>query len=119
MTDETRNLLVEAGVEVNSVMERFMNNEALLERFMRKFKDDPNYKELLDAVEKKDTERAFTASHTLKGVSGNLSLTSLQKQVSEQCEFFRAGNFDAGAAMMDDVTKEYQRVVSGLDKVYP
>lgn len=119
MTDETRNLLAEAGVDVNSVMERFMNNEALLERFMRKFKDDPNYKELLDAVEQKDTERAFTASHTLKGVSGNLSLTSLQKQVSEQCECFRAGNFDAGAAMMDDVTKEYQRVVSGLDKVYP
>lgn len=119
MTDEMKNLLIDAGVEVDSVMERFMNNEALLERFMRKFKEDPNYKELLDAVEKKDTERAFAASHTLKGVSGNLSLGSLQNKVSEQCEMFRAGDFDSGAKMMDDVTREYQRVVSALDKIYP
>lgn len=119
MTEETKVGLENAGVDVKSVMERFMNNDALLERFMRKFKDDPNYRELLDAVEKKDTDRAFAASHTLKGVSGNLSLIDLQHKVSEQCEFFRAGNFEAGAAMMDCVTEEYERVVSGLDKVYP
>lgn len=119
MTDETRSLLEAAGVHVDSVMERFMNNEALLERFMRKFKDDPNYRELLDAVEKKDTDRAFAASHTLKGVSGNLSLNDLQRQVSEQCELFRAGDMEAGAAMMDSVTAEYERVVSALDKVFP
>ena len=119
MTDETRDLLEAAGVHVASVMERFMNNDALLERFMRKFKDDPNYKELLDAVEKKDTERAFAASHTLKGVSGNLSLIDLQNKVSEQCELFRAGDMAAGAAMMDSVTAEYERIVSALDKVFP
>lgn len=119
MTDEIRSGLEAAGVDVDSVMARFMNNDALLERFMRKFKDDPNYKELLDAVEKKDNDRAFSASHTLKGVSGNLSLIDLQHQVSEQCELFRAGDMEAGAAMMDRVTAEYERVVSALDKVYP
>lgn len=119
MTDEIRSRLEAAGVDVDSAMERFMNNDALLERFMRKFKDDPNYRELLDAVEKKDTERAFTASHTLKGVSGNLSLAALQKKVSEQCEFFRAGDFEAGAAMMAGVTDEYKHVVNALNEIYP
>jgi HPt (histidine-containing phosphotransfer) domain-containing protein len=119
MTDEIRNLLVAAGVDVDSVMERFLNNEALLERFMRKFQNDPNYKELLEAVEQKDNERAFAAAHTLKGVSGNLSLAALQKQVSDQCECFRAGEFEAGAALMPKVTAEYQRVVEALIKIYP
>lgn len=119
MTDEIRSQLVEAGVNVDSVMERFMHNDALLERFMRKFKDDPNYRELLDAVEKQDNGRAFTASHTLKGVSGNLSLIALQKQIDEQCEHFRAGNFEAGAALMPKVTEEYERITAAIEKVYP
>lgn len=119
MTDMTRELLVKAGVDVDEVMERFMNNETLLEKFMRKFKADPNYQELLDAVEKKDIQRAFTASHTLKGVSGNLSLKMLQDQVSEQCECFRAGDFEAGAALMGKVMEEYCRIVEALDRVYP
>lgn len=119
MTDEVRNQLVAAGVDVNSVMERFMNNEALLERFMRKFKNDPNYQQLLEAVEAKDNDKAFTAAHTLKGVAGNLSLSALQSQVSAQCELFRGGNFEGGAALMDKVTEEYERVTAALDKIYP
>ncbi len=119
MTDEIRNQLTAAGVDVNSLLERFMNNDALLERFMKKFKNDPNYAELLDAVDKKDNDRAFAASHTLKGVSGNLSLIALQTQVSEQCEKFRAGDFDAGAALMPKVTEEYERVTAAIDVVYP
>ncbi len=119
MTDELRSQLTEAGVDVESVLERFMNNEALLERFMRKFRDDPNYNDLLAAVEEKDNKKAFTASHTLKGVSGNLSLMGLQKCVSEQCEKFRAGNFEEGAAMMGAVTEEYERITEALARLYP
>jgi hypothetical protein len=119
MTDEIRDKLKDAGVDVESVMERFMNNEALLERFMRKFKNDPNYQELLDAVARKDNEGAFTAAHTLKGVSGNLSLIELQKTVSDQCECFRAGDFSSGVAMMPQVTEEYQRIVTAINTIYP
>lgn len=119
MTDEVRSQLVAAGVDVNSVMERFMNNEALLERFMRKFKNDPNYQQLLEAVEAKDNDKAFTAAHTLKGVAGNLSLAALQSQVSTQCELFRGGNFEEGAALMAQVTEEYERITAAIDKVYP
>lgn len=119
MTDELRAQLTEAGVDVESVMDRFLQNEALLERFMRKFKDDPNYLKLLQAVSEKNNDDAFTAAHTLKGVAGNLSMLALQKRVSEQCEMFRAGNFEEGASMMGEVTAEYERVTSALNRIYP
>ncbi len=119
MTDELRTQLTEAGVDVTGVMDRFLNNEALLERFMRKFRDDQNYKKLLAAVEEKDNDKAFAAAHTLKGVSGNLSLIALQKKVGEQCEMFRAGRFEEGAAMMGAVTEEYERITEALNKIYP
>lgn len=119
MTEELKSQLTEAGVDVDSVLDRFMQNEALLERFMRKFRDDPNFNELKEAVAEHDNDRAFKAAHTLKGVAGNLSFIALQKCVSEQCEKFRSGKFDEGAAMMDDVTREYERINGALLRVYP
>lgn len=119
MTDDVRSQLVAAGVDVDSVMARFMNNDALLERFLRKFKADPNYQQLLEAVKEKDNEKAFAAAHTLKGVAGNLSLSALQSRVSDQCELFRGGNFEGGAALMDQVTEEYERVTAAINKIYP
>lgn len=119
MTEEQKKQLVDAGVDLAGVMERFMNNETLLERFMRKFKDDPSYRELCEAVSQKDNDRAFSASHTLKGVAGNLGLIDLYRMSSEQCECFRAGDFAAGEEKMQSVTKEYERVVAGITVVYP
>lgn len=119
MTDELRTRLIEAGVDVDGALERFMHKEDLLERFMRKFKDDNNFSLLKEAVMEGDSDKAFTAAHTLKGVSGNLSLIRLQKCVSEQCEKFRAGNFEEGAAMMETVTEEYEHITQALSKLYP
>ena len=38
---EKRKHLEAAGIDVQSALERFMNNEMLLERFLKKFLDDP------------------------------------------------------------------------------
>ena len=69
MTESLKTQLIKAGVDVNSVLERFMGNEALLERFLKKFPQDENYQKLCSAMEARDLDAAITASHTLKGVS--------------------------------------------------
>lgn len=117
MTNEVRSKLEQAGVNVNTVLERFMNNDALLEKFLKKFTDDKNYKTLLEAVATHNEQAAFTSAHTLKGVSANLSLESLQRVVSEQTEYFRAGDWDKGAAMMPAVTEEYEKITAVINEV--
>ena len=42
MDQEKRKDLEAAGIDVQSALERFMDNEMLLERFLKKFLDDPN-----------------------------------------------------------------------------
>ncbi len=118
MKDEVRSRLEHAGMNVETVMERFMNNDALLERFLKKFPNDKSYRELLEAIDRKDVDAAFAASHTLKGVSGNLSLDTLHDVVAEQTECFRNKDFEGGARMMPAVTEVYENMVAVIKEVF-
>ena len=62
--------LTAAGVDVHGALERFMGNEALLERMLQRFTGDANYAQLLAAADKRDAEEALRAAHTLKGMTG-------------------------------------------------
>lgn len=119
MTDEAKQKLLDAGVDLEGAMERFLHNEAMYEKFLKKFLADPNYQELTSAVAEKDCKRAFTAAHTLKGVCGNLALQGLYHTISDQVECFRSGNFAQGEAMMPAVTTEYNKVAAVITTTFP
>ena len=118
MTDDNKALLREAGMDVSAALERFMNNDAMLEKFLKKFRNDPSYNELLEAVDARDNDRAFKAAHTLKGVAANFSFETLRAAVSDQTECFRAGNLDDGIALMPRVADEYSKVADALTKIF-
>ncbi len=118
MKDEVRNKLELAGMNVDTAMERFMNNDALLERFLKKFPKDKSYGELLEAIAGKDVDAAFAAAHTLKGVSGNLSLDTLHDVVAEQTECFRSKDFEGGAGMMPAITEVYENTIAVIKEVF-
>ena len=66
-----------------------------------------------------DVEEAFRCAHTLKGVCGNLSMDELYKLVSVQTEFFREGNIQEGADMMEKVSAVYGRVKEAIEETLP
>lgn len=117
MTAETKAELSEIGIDLESALKRFLNNEALLEKFFKKFLQDPNYQALLSAVEAGNCEDAFRAGHSLKGVAGNLSLQPLFECTRTQVDFFRNGDFENGAAMMPEVTRLYNEITAALEKI--
>ena len=110
MTQERKRALEACGISVDDALERFMGNEALLERMLLRFPEDPSYGELVQAMERDDREGAFRAAHTLKGVCGNLSMGRLYRLVSDQVELLRGGSWDAARAMMPSVTQVYEAV---------
>lgn len=118
MTDAEKMQLTQAGMNLETALERFMNNDALLERFLKKFQNDKSYNELKEAIAAADRDRAFAASHTLKGVSANLSFDTLCEKVSKQTEEFRSGSWESGVAMMDDITGEYERIAATLKEIF-
>ena len=71
LTQEQKERMEKNGFNVAEAMQRFMNNEQLWIKFLKKFKLDTSFGELVKAMEEKDATKAFEASHTLKGITGN------------------------------------------------
>lgn len=109
--------LKEAGIDVEASLERFLGNAELLKKFLRKFSEDQNFKKLELAIGCGDCEEAFVAAHTLKGVTGNLSMTALYHIISEQVEFLRSNNLEEATKMMPEVKAEYERISARLDEI--
>lgn len=111
MTDERKQQFIDAGVEIESALERFMNNDAMLEKFLKKFLDDKNFEKLVNAMQEKEFEDAFEAAHTLKGVCGNLSLDIFCKSVCTMVEYLRSNQYDEACAYMPELTREYENAI--------
>ena len=76
MENNMRQRLMDAGINVDTGISRFMGNEGLFLKFLGKFLQDTNFAGLAEAVKKQDVEEAFRCAHTLKGVCGNFLWTN-------------------------------------------
>ena len=114
MTQERRTRLEAAGIDVAEALERMMGSEALLERLLGKFLEDRNFQALQDALERGDSEGAVSASHALKGVCGNLSMTRLHQCFTDQVAALRRGDLDGARAMMERIAPAYEAVRSAI-----
>lgn len=112
---DKKDILKAAGVDYDGALARFMGNEGLLTRFLKKFLDDPNFLGLQSALEQGDTEAAFRAAHTLKGVAGNLSLTELYDKAAKISEVLRGGDLEGAKAILPEVQETYQKIIDAIN----
>lgn len=66
-----------AGADMDGALNRVVNDEELYATCFAYFMDDPAFGQLEAALEQADYSAAFDAAHALKGVAGNLGLTSV------------------------------------------
>jgi len=76
---------------------------------------DADLKKLNAAVAAGDAARAYEASHSLKGSSGSLGLTLIYELAVRIDDRVRVGNLDGVAAMIKDLSKEYEKLVVAAD----
>ena len=114
MDEGKRTRLKAAGIDVDGALERFMGSDVLLEQFLKKFLEDGNYMALRTALDAGDREGAVTASHSLKGVCGNLSMTELFAFFTRQVQMLREGDEAGAAGLMPSITRSYDRVIQAI-----
>lgn len=119
MEDSRKEALLRAGVNLDEALDRFMGNEELLVRFLKKFVNDPSYESLKKAMSGKNYKEAFEASHALKGVCGNLSITRLYELVCKEVELLRGGdvNEEEAEQCYHEVVVEYEKVIVELENL--
>ncbi|WP_346666581.1 Hpt domain-containing protein [uncultured Mailhella sp.] len=118
MDANVRNMLIEGGINVDEVLERCMGSEALVARLLKKFPADGSYGKLSEAVDNGDEAAALEASHTLKGVCGNLAVSELFGLLDRQVQLLRAHDMDGAAAVMPEITRTYQAAVQAVEKAF-
>lgn len=98
------------GVDVDSAMNRFMNNSGLYEKFLLKFLDDENFSKIFPALSQDDFETALNAAHTLKGISGNLGMMELFDLCSEMVSSIRGNNYDNAKSIFEPLKSAYTKI---------
>ena len=91
-----------------------LRSEKLIDKFVRKFLDDPSFVQYEAALQAKDDRSAFMALHTRKGVSQNLGMESLYEAVKEDCELFRSGWSDEAAENADALRAVYDTTCQAI-----
>ena len=117
MDQKIREQLETAGINVDEALERFMNNEGLMLKFLLRFPQDENFALLKQGLEQRDTAAAYTAAHTLKGVVGNLAMGELFRMVSQVVEDLRGEDLAAAQRRMEPLEAQYLRTVEALNQL--
>lgn len=102
------------NIDITSAMERFSYNKDLYIKFLFKIPFDENFTNGIRAYEKGDFTAVEFAIHTLKGISGNLSLTRLFAICNDIVLKCRNKDY----CLDDDILKleeEYKNVLSIID----
>lgn len=99
------------GGDYNDVL-RHLGSEKLVEKFVLKFPEDDSFSKLTDALKEKNLSEAFRAAHTIKGISLNLSFTSLFEPASGVTEALRNNDLEEALRLFPQLEAGYHHIVS-------
>ena len=104
-----------AGINYEEGVARFVGSAEMYERFLGEFLKDSTFAALEEAMAKKDVKEAFQQAHTLKGLTGNLSLDRLYKKLIVLTDALRGeGDLPLAESLFPDVRAEYESVMAFL-----
>ncbi len=109
-----KDVLIQAGIDFDEGLKRFSDRTEIYVKYLRKFPDDQYYPALLESLEKGDIDEAFSSAHSLKGTSGNLSLTRFYDALFVLVEALRDRNLDKARELLPAVKEAYDVTVKAL-----
>ena len=105
-----------SGNDYNELLGRLFNAK-LIEKLVKKYREDQNYKQLCEGVAEQDREKVFTAAHTIKGLALNLGFGQLAQAATELTEATRSSYGDNVPALFDAVKKEQDKILALIDQL--
>jgi HPt (histidine-containing phosphotransfer) domain-containing protein len=109
--------LAACGTDVSGALERFAGNEALYEKFLKKFTADATFPNLKAAMEGADDEEKKRAAHSMKGVAANLGFLSLQKAALETETCLKENRAGEARRAFENAEKIYNEITAILRKL--
>lgn len=103
-------------VNVDEALQRFMGNTGLFERMIGKLPAAVKDNEVMPCFETGDFKGALEKAHTLKGVTGNLSVTPLYTNYSEIVNLLRADKHDEARTILENLLPVQEKIIACIEK---
>ena len=116
MDTAKKELLEQNGFDDDGTMRRFLNNEALYMKCMKKFLDDTSFDQLKEAYQEGNCNEAFKAAHTMKGFVSNIGINKMYQLLIPMVEKLRVQNMDIDNDMKELETV-YQKTYQIIDEL--
>lgn len=107
--------LAALGCNTKEAEKRFMNNTPLYVKMLKKFPAAVDETQVLPLIGSGDLEAAAAAAHTLKGVTGNLSLTPLYEAYTEIVNTLRNNEGDKARKMLEELIPVQEKILSCIN----
>ena len=104
------------GVNTKEAIERFNNNSGLYIKMLGKFTGAAADLEVMAYLESGDLDKAVANAHTLKGVTGNLSLTPLYKAYTDIVALLRANDPVSAKQILTDTLPIQSDIIACIEK---
>lgn len=117
MNQKLKRRLTETGIHVDEAIERMLGHEDFYLQLLKKFTSDKNYNKLQQALRNSDFDAAFQAAHTLKGLSGDLSITVLFIPLTEITNALRNRNIAQALTYMQSFSALYNSVITTIESI--
>ena len=103
------------GVNTDEGIKRFMGNTALYERMMAKLPANVRAQNVMKHFEDGDMQAALESTHTLKGVTGNLSVTPLYNAYTEAVRLLREDKPEEARAIVESILPIEQEILNCIE----
>ncbi len=112
--DDLSQALGRYGIDYEDAMERFDGSASFYKKLALRYLEVTYYQDLDRALKAGDFDEAYQAAHTLKGTSGNLSLTRLYEAASSLTAALREGDHQRAHTLMEPLRQANDQAVLGL-----
>lgn len=108
-----------ADIDVEDGLHRFMSNEQMFVKYLKKFIDNDQYQALKMEIDRNpiDVKEAFERAHALKGICANLSMAGILTVLNPMVESLRAGSVEGVKENMIKLSAQYDKVITVLKQL--
>ena len=111
-----KQILSDAGIDVGRADECLGGNYELFLKLIKSFLSDDDFSNLSKAFENAEQKDIETFAHSLKGVSGNLGITKMYKDLSDIVSVVRGQSEGDIKALLSDVEYEKNRLETVINE---
>lgn len=104
------------GINTGEALRRFSNNSALYVRMLGKLPATIADLQVMPYIKSGEIDTAISNAHTLKGLTGNLSLSPLYVAYTEITNDLRAGNAEKAQSELEVILPLQNDIIACIEK---